>query len=73
VSNLGYSRRLLGYGAVWCRDRITAFRRTLLPPSSWSLQWAGHVAKNGETRNACRIVLGKLVGKYPIGRPRKVL
>jgi hypothetical protein len=31
------------------------------------MRWAGHVARKGEMRNAYRI----LVGKRPLGRPRR--
>jgi hypothetical protein len=31
------------------------------------MRWAGHVARMGEKRNAYRI----LVGKIPLGRPRR--
>jgi hypothetical protein len=34
------------------------------------MRWAGHVARMGETRNACRILVGKPEGKRPLGRPR---
>jgi hypothetical protein len=33
--------------------------------------WAGHVARMGEKRNACRFLLGKPKGKRPLGRPRR--
>jgi transcription termination factor 2 len=35
------------------------------------MRWAGHVARMGETRNAYRILVGKLEGKRPLGRPRR--
>jgi hypothetical protein len=34
------------------------------------MRWAGHVARMGEKRNACRILVGKPEGKRPLGRPR---
>ncbi|KAJ4447080.1 hypothetical protein ANN_09069 [Periplaneta americana] len=34
------------------------------------LRWAGHVARMGESRNACRVLLGRPEGKRPLGRPR---
>jgi hypothetical protein len=34
------------------------------------MRWAGHVARMGETRNACRILVGKPERKIPLGRPR---
>jgi hypothetical protein len=33
--------------------------------------WTGHVARMGEKRNACRILVGKPEGKRPLGRPRR--
>jgi hypothetical protein len=35
------------------------------------MRWAGHIARIGETRNAYRILVGKLEGKRPLGRPRR--
>jgi hypothetical protein len=35
------------------------------------MRWAGHVARMGEKRNACRILVGKPEGKGPLGRPRR--
>jgi hypothetical protein len=35
------------------------------------MTWAGHVAPVGETKNAYRIMVGKPVGKRPLGRPRR--
>jgi hypothetical protein len=34
------------------------------------MRWAGHVARMGEKRNACRILVGKPEGKRPLVRPR---
>jgi hypothetical protein len=34
------------------------------------MRWAGHVARMGEKRNACRILVGKSEGKRSLGRPR---
>jgi hypothetical protein len=34
------------------------------------MRWAGQVARMGETRKACRILVGKPEGKRPLGRPR---
>jgi hypothetical protein len=34
------------------------------------MSWAGHVARMGEGRNVCRILLGKPEGNRPLGRPR---
>jgi hypothetical protein len=35
------------------------------------VNWAGHVARMGEKRNAYRILVGKPEGKIQIGRPRR--
>jgi hypothetical protein len=35
------------------------------------MRWAGPVARMGETRNACRLLVGKPEGKRPLGRPRR--
>jgi hypothetical protein len=35
------------------------------------MRWAGHVARMGAKRNACRILVGNPEGKRPLGRPRR--
>ena len=35
------------------------------------MRWAGHVARMGEGRGVCRVLVGKLEGKRPLGRPRR--
>jgi hypothetical protein len=35
------------------------------------MRWAGHVARMGEKKNAYRLLVGKLEGKRPLGRPRR--
>jgi hypothetical protein len=34
------------------------------------MRWAGHVARMGEKRNVCRLLVGKPEGKRRLGRPR---
>jgi hypothetical protein len=34
------------------------------------MRWAGHVARIGQKRNACRILMGKPEERRPLGRPR---
>ena len=34
------------------------------------MRWAGHVTHMGEERGVYRVLLGKLEGKRPLGRPR---
>jgi hypothetical protein len=38
---------------------------------SRKMRWAGYAARMGERRNAYRILVGKPVGKRPLGRPRR--
>jgi hypothetical protein len=35
------------------------------------MRWAEHVTRMGKKRNAYRILVGKLEGKRPLGRPRR--
>ena len=35
------------------------------------MRWAGHVARMGEKRRVYRVLLGKVEGKRPLGRPRR--
>jgi len=35
------------------------------------MRWAGHVARMGERRGVYRVLVGKPVGKRPLGRPRR--
>ena len=34
-------------------------------------RWAGHVARMGEERGVYRVLIGKLEGKRPLGRPKR--
>jgi hypothetical protein len=34
------------------------------------VRWAGHVARMGEKRNACRILVVKQEGKIPLGKSK---
>jgi hypothetical protein len=39
--------------------------------SKWRrMRWAGHVARIGEKRNACSLLVGKPEGNRPLGSPR---
>jgi len=35
------------------------------------LRWAGYVARMGEERGVCKVLVGKPEGKRPLGRPRR--
>jgi len=34
------------------------------------MRFSGHVARMGERRGVCRVLVGKSEGKRPLGRPR---
>ena len=38
---------------------------------SGGMRWAGHVARMGERRGVCRVLVGKPEGKRPLGRPMR--
>jgi len=35
------------------------------------MRWAGHVARMGEERGVYRVLVGKLEGRRPLGRPTR--
>jgi hypothetical protein len=35
------------------------------------MRWAGHVARMGEGKSVCRVLVGKPEEKIPLGRPRR--
>jgi hypothetical protein len=35
------------------------------------MRWAGQVARVGERRGTCRVLMGKPEGKRPLGRPTR--
>jgi hypothetical protein len=35
------------------------------------MRWAGHVARMGEGRGVCEVLVGRPEGKRPLGRPRR--
>jgi hypothetical protein len=35
------------------------------------MRWAGYMARMGEKRNVCMLLVGKPEGKRPLGRPRR--
>jgi len=37
----------------------------------WRLRWVGHVACMGVERGVYRVLVGKLEGRRPLGRPRR--
>jgi hypothetical protein len=60
----------------WRKLRNEELRDLYASPSiirmikSKRMRWAGHVARMGEKRNACRSLVRKPEGKRPLGRPR---
>ena len=53
--------------------RMGEWRNIVLVIKSRRKRWAGHVARMGEERGACRVLVGKPEGKRPLGRPRRRL
>jgi hypothetical protein len=39
---------------------------------STRMRWAGYVARMGEERKVCKVLVGKPEGKRPLGRPRLI-
>jgi hypothetical protein len=35
------------------------------------MRWAGNVARKGEKKNVCRVLVGNPEGKRPLGRPKR--
>jgi hypothetical protein len=35
------------------------------------MRWAEHVARTGERRAVCRVLVGRAEGKKPLGKPRR--
>jgi len=35
------------------------------------MRWTGHIARKGERRGVCRVLVGKPEGKRPLVRPRR--
>jgi hypothetical protein len=66
------------HARAWCVSNILN-RQSSPPPkrlycifsSLVRMSWTGHVARMGEKRNACRILVGKPEGRRPLGRPRR--
>jgi len=43
----------------------------ILVIKSRRLRWAGHIARMGERRDVCRVLVGKPERKRPLGSPRR--
>jgi hypothetical protein len=69
-------RRIFGLKGDWIRMHNEELHDLYSSPNiirmitSRRMIWVGHVARVGEKRNACRILVGKPEGKRPLGRPR---
>jgi hypothetical protein len=57
-----YNEKLHDLCSSPCKIRIIKSKR---------MRWAGHVARMREKRNTYRLLVGKLEGKRPLGRPRR--
>jgi hypothetical protein len=51
---------------------VTGGWRKLSPNIIKRIRRIGHVARIGENRNVCRILMGKPEGKRSVGRPRRM-
>jgi hypothetical protein len=52
------------------RNDLYSSRNIIRVIKSRRMRWAGHVAHMGEGRGAYRILVGRLEGRRPLGRPR---
>jgi hypothetical protein len=59
--NFNFFKIPLSYSITSIIIRIIKARR---------MRWSGHVARMGEKRNVCRLLVGKPEGRRPLGRPR---
>jgi hypothetical protein len=70
-------RRIFGPKRGWRKLNNEELHSLYSSPSiiriikSRRMKLARHVARIGEKRNACRILVGKSEGKIPLGRPRR--
>ena len=65
----GDCRRLRNKGLhdLYCLTKIIRVIK------SRRMRWADHVARMGERRSSYRVLVGKLEGKKPFGKPRRRL
>jgi len=54
----------------WSNCRYIATAISLQIDFSY-VRWAGHVARMGEERGVCKVLVGKPEVKRPLGRPRR--
>ena len=58
-------------GTLTERERKGSVQKNFRSSVSRRMRWAGHVARMGEERGVCRVLVGKLEGRRPLGRPRR--
>ena len=59
------------FNCIWiCRNSASAHDFISLA-TQVRVRWVGHVARMGEETEAYRVLVGKLEGKRPLGRPRR--
>ena len=68
VNNLSRGHLLLFHNEVL--HNLYSSPNTVLAIKSRRMRWAGHVARMGEGRGVYRVLVGKPVGRRPLGRPR---
>jgi hypothetical protein len=50
---------------------LYSFPEIIRKVKSRRMRWAGHVARMGEERKVYEVLVGKLEGKIPLGRPMR--
>ena len=64
------------YGALWRKLHTEELNDPYVSPNiflvikSIRMRWAVHVARMGEGRGLCRVLVGIQEGKRPLGKPR---
>jgi len=64
-------RRIFGPRRVEVTGEWRRLHNIVWVIKSRRMRWAGHVARMGEERGVYRVLVGKLEGKRPLGRPRR--
>jgi hypothetical protein len=57
------------FGNIVVVPKTNVGRKSIIQVTKSRMRWAGHVACMGEKRGASRILVGRLDGRRPLGRP----
>jgi hypothetical protein len=69
--NTVFYRKYLKINSNEQRHDLYSSENIIRQIKSRRMRWAGHVARMGKERNVYRVLVGKLEGKRPLGRPRR--